>query len=101
VNKSQRYRVGLPTGQAVARKIKAKPLTPQQVAEGESEVVTRAGFDKQTPLWFYILKESQVQAGGQRLGEVGSRIGSTNSTPAPASRNGKRWRRPTELTLSE
>jgi hypothetical protein len=36
--------------------------------------VTRAGFDKRTPLWFYILKESQVQAGGQRLGEVGSRI---------------------------
>jgi hypothetical protein len=67
-------RVGLLTGQAVAKKIKAKPLTPQQVAEGESEVVTRAGFDKRTPLWFYILKESQVQADGQRLGEVGSRI---------------------------
>jgi hypothetical protein len=71
-------RVGLLTGQAVAEKINAKPLTAQAVAKGESEVVTRAGFDVRTPLWFYILKESQVQAGP------------TNS--APASRNGKRWR---------
>jgi hypothetical protein len=57
-------RVGLLTGQAVAKKIKAKPLTPQEVAKGEGEVVTRAGFDVRTPLWFYIFKESQVQAGG-------------------------------------
>ena len=27
-----------------------------------------------TPLWFYILKESELQAGGQHLGPVGGRI---------------------------
>ncbi len=47
-------RVGLPTGQAVAKKVNAKPLTPQEIAKDEGEVVTRAGFDKQTQLWFYI-----------------------------------------------
>jgi hypothetical protein len=77
-NLLQGNRVGLLTGQAVAEKIKAKPLTPQKLAKDEGEVVTRAGFDVRTPLWFYVLKESQVQAGP------------TNS--APASRNGKRWR---------
>jgi hypothetical protein len=56
-------RVGLLTGQAVAKKINPKPLTPQEIATGE-------GFDVRTPLWFYILKESQVQAGP------------TNSAPA-------------------
>ena len=32
------------------------------------------GFDTKTPLWFYILKEAEVKQGGQRLGEVGSRL---------------------------
>jgi hypothetical protein len=27
-----------------------------------------------TPLWFYVLKEAEVRAGGQHLGEVGSKI---------------------------
>jgi hypothetical protein len=57
-NLLQGSRVRLLTGQAVAKKINAKPLTPQQVAKGEVEVVNRAGFDKRTPMWFYILKKS-------------------------------------------
>jgi hypothetical protein len=32
------------------------------------------GFDRSTPLWFYILKESEVVADGKRLGPVGGRI---------------------------
>ena len=31
-------------------------------------------FMKKTPLWYYILKESEVRENGTRLGAVGSRI---------------------------
>ena len=29
---------------------------------------------KKTPLWYYILKESEVREGGERLGKIGSTI---------------------------
>jgi hypothetical protein len=32
------------------------------------------GFLEATPLWFYVLKEAEVRANGNSLGEVGSRI---------------------------
>jgi hypothetical protein len=32
------------------------------------------GWDQETPLWYYVLKESEVQSNGDRLGEVGGRI---------------------------
>lgn len=32
------------------------------------------GWDQETPLWYYVLKESEVQRNGDRLGEVGGRI---------------------------
>ncbi len=31
-------------------------------------------FDEVTPLWYYILREAMVQANGNHLGKVGSRI---------------------------
>ena len=31
-------------------------------------------FKQRTPLWYYVLKESEVREAGARLGEVGSRI---------------------------
>lgn len=67
--------VGLPTGQDVAEAIGAQPLTPGDLGSGdEVDIVQAHEFDQRTPLWFYILKEAEVQADGQRLGEVGSRI---------------------------
>lgn len=36
--------------------------------------VAQLGFDRSTPLWFYILREAQVKADGRMLGPVGSRI---------------------------
>ncbi len=67
--------VGLPTGQDVAEAIGAQPLKPEDFASAdEADVVQAHEFDKRTPLWFYILKEAEVRADGQRLGEVGSRI---------------------------
>jgi hypothetical protein len=71
-------RLGLPTGQAVAEAMEVTPLTPAQVAPQGNQVVTpvlrRHGFDEETPLWYYILREARLQGGGNRLGEVGSRI---------------------------
>ena len=32
------------------------------------------GFERKTPLWYYVLKEAEVQAGGLTLGRVGGRL---------------------------
>jgi hypothetical protein len=32
------------------------------------------GLEKNTPLWFYILKEAELMESGLRLGPVGARI---------------------------
>ncbi len=67
--------VGLPSGQAVAEAMHVAALTPEQVLEGRHATVLREhGFDTQTPLWYYILKEAEVLHGGERLGPVGSRL---------------------------
>jgi len=62
------HAVGLPSGEAIARHIGATPLTREQTALGSM------GWDQETPLWYYILKEAEVQGNGDRLGEVGGRI---------------------------
>jgi hypothetical protein len=33
-----------------------------------------ARLEESTPLWYYVLREAHVMAGGQRLGPVGGRI---------------------------
>ena len=67
--------LGLPTGQSVANFMRLTPLTPAQVATGSDGAVAKTlGFDLETPLWYYILKEAQVQEQGKRLGQVGSLI---------------------------
>ena len=33
-----------------------------------------ARFEKSTPLWYYVLKEAELRAGGLTLGPVGGRI---------------------------
>ena len=67
--------LGLPSGQSVANAVGAVALTPEQVATGPSGAVAQAqGLTRETPLWFYVLKEAEVLHGGQRLGPVGSMI---------------------------
>jgi hypothetical protein len=39
-----------------------------------NDALTAGGFLQNTPLWYYVLKEAEVRAGGNSLGEVGSRI---------------------------
>jgi len=74
-NLKRGLRLGLPTGQSVAAMMKLAPLTPEQIACGpDGAVAKELGFDRETPLWYYILKEAEVQAQGKHLGQVGSRI---------------------------
>ena len=60
---------GLPSGQAIARRMGLPVLTPLQL-----DALTPFGMEKSTPLWFYILKEAEIMEDGLRLGPVGGRI---------------------------
>jgi hypothetical protein len=60
--------VGLPSGETIARHIGAPPLTPDQVG------TQATGWQGETPLWYYILREAAVHGDGDRLGPVGGRI---------------------------
>ncbi len=60
--------VGLPSGEAVAHHIGVAPLTAEQVG------IASTGWQGETPLWYYILREADACTGGHRLGPVGGRI---------------------------
>jgi hypothetical protein len=60
--------IGLPSGEAVAGAIGAEPLTADEVG------LAAHGWDGETPLWFYVLREADVLGDGDRLGPVGGRI---------------------------
>ncbi len=61
----------IPSGQQIARAMNIRPLTPQQLSE-----LAPFGLDleRSAPLWYYVLKEAEVLASGQRLAGVGARI---------------------------
>jgi len=68
-------RVGLPSGQDVAGRLGFQVLNPDEVAEGpDKEILRRYGHDRDTPLWYYILKEAELYGKGQRLGPTGSKL---------------------------
>lgn len=78
-NLKRGVRVGLPSGQAVAKEMRKQinftPITEDEIAGGTDGAVAKSlGFHKNTPLWYYILKEAEVKGGGERLGPVGARI---------------------------
>jgi hypothetical protein len=60
--------IGLPSGEAVARAMGVEPLTAEEAGLGSF------GWEGETPLWLYVLREADVRAGGDRLGEVGGRL---------------------------
>ena len=60
---------GIPSGQAIARRMGVPVLTPAQLA-----ALTPFGMERSTPLWLYILKEAELMENGLRLGPVGGRI---------------------------
>lgn len=60
----------LPSGQDVARAMGIPPLASSELGE---LTTFGAGFERSTPLWYYILKEAEL-AGGTHLAGVGARI---------------------------
>ncbi len=72
------FLLSVPTGQAVADAMDIKSLTPANVTHNVSsdikDAIVAGGFDRATPLWYYILQEANFQHQGKFLGSVGSRI---------------------------
>jgi hypothetical protein len=72
------YLLSLPTGQAVAEELGVKPLTEAELRQNNTDALNAAldqgEFIEKTPLWYYVLKEAEVRANGNSLGELGSRI---------------------------
>jgi len=62
---------GIPSGQRIASTIGAPALGAFNFTELAGYGL---GLDSNTPLFYYILKEAQLQAGGGMLGAVGARI---------------------------
>jgi hypothetical protein len=72
------YLLRMPTGQAVAKKMKVKALSASDIlkfagSDGQRTVLQDSGFHKRTPLWYYILVEAAATKKGH-LGVVGSTI---------------------------
>jgi hypothetical protein len=66
--------LGLPSGEQVAGRIGAQPLTHDELAsEPYRELLSAPALRGRTPLWYYILKEAE-QGGGNSLGPVGGYI---------------------------
>jgi hypothetical protein len=66
--------LGLPSGQRVAKAMgvpRRRILTDEDLGL-EGDLARK--FGDETPLWYYVLKEAEIQQDGERLGEVGGRI---------------------------
>lgn len=92
-------KMGLPSGQDVARAMNLEPLSETQITSGPDGAVLRAQeLHEKTPLWYYILKEAEAQEGGLCLGQVGSRIvaevfvGMLEGDPASYLSRDKNWK---------
>ena len=71
----------LPSGQTVARAFGEPVLTESELTQNslgretiQGPILREAGLARETPLWYYILKESEVRNNGNRLGPVGSHL---------------------------
>jgi hypothetical protein len=49
-------------------------VTPLAAADLQELAFLGVGFERSTPLWYYVLKEAEVVADGLQLGPVGGRI---------------------------
>ncbi len=59
----------VPSGQKVAKAMDLEELDPHELKD-----LKDFHLQGRTPLWFYVLREAQVQAAGERLGKVGGRL---------------------------
>ncbi len=60
--------MGIPPGEAVARHLGVRELTADEVGLQDQ------GWEGETPLWLYVLREADMVGDGDRLGPVGGRI---------------------------
>jgi Animal haem peroxidase len=67
-NNRRGKKVGLPSGQQVAKAMRVTPLSNNSLG------LTESGWGGEAPLWFYILKEAELLYKGEQLGPVGGRI---------------------------
>jgi hypothetical protein len=78
-------RVGLPSGQEVADSLFAQGkiksydrLTTSQLTQDTCDhtgsILRKIGFEQNTPLFYYLLKEAELAAKGLTLGPIGSHI---------------------------
>lgn len=61
----------LPSGQSIARAMRAAPLSPTDLSD---LAPMGLNLSRSTPLWFYVLREAELMGEGQHLGPVGGRI---------------------------
>ena len=67
-------RLGLPSYQDVAYAMGIAPYTNEQLDPAGTLGLTNPAWGGKVPLWFGILKESELAENGRRLGPVGRRI---------------------------
>jgi hypothetical protein len=83
--------VGLPSGEAVARHLGIDPLSAEQVG------IASTGWQGETPLWYYILREADVCTGGHHLGPAGGRnvtevlVGLIDADPSSFRQHNREW----------
>ncbi|WP_157254462.1 peroxidase family protein [Nonomuraea typhae] len=58
----------LPSGQRLAQTMGISPVDTSELA------AFNIGIERSAPLWYYVLKEAETLAGGQRLAGVGARL---------------------------
>jgi hypothetical protein len=71
------YAARVPSGQCVATVLREPTLTREQLLTGNTGSVLREAGElllERTPLWYYVLKEAEVLAHGERLGPIGGRL---------------------------
>ena len=73
---------GLPSGEAVARRVGATPLAADEIGLAD------LGWTGETPLWYYLLREAAVLEDGERLGA--GRVADRRRGPAGGDRRGSR-----------
>jgi len=85
----------VPSGQDIARELRIPALSSNQLRDLRGFGV---GFERSTPIWFYILREAELVGGGDRLVGVGARligdvfIGLLKADPNSFLNRNPRWR---------
>jgi hypothetical protein len=64
---------GLPSGQDVAQAMGVDVISPTDILPNPLNSQSITSFSNGSPLWYYVLRESEIQ-GGLKLGTVGGRI---------------------------